>query len=391
MNTLVRVAPASLARQGRTLRELVPGFLQWLAFVRRRSPNTVAGSGFDLQTFLGYCDQAKLIVPADVDFRHVEFYLGWLQDARGLKPRSANRHLQSVRGLFRYLVREGIATTNPAVDCFPLPERRGLPRYLGIEEQDRVLAVLAEDRSLLGRRNHALIATALLTGLRCAELAALEVAHVTLGVKDSRLRVVNGKGRKDRDVPIVARLEAILRGYLEEVRPALLARPLGWLSRAPVSRFGLGSNQWRTVPSSTPRGKWSLHQEVEGRAVSRTLKARSREEAERQRAELIPLPAPPPFCFVNAHPKSSCRVRRAGQALGGRTIFALVRRVVSPIVGRPVAPHMLRHSLASRLYEKGGDLLLIRDMLGHASINTTQIYTHLTTNRRRQELARLLE
>jgi integrase len=99
------------------------------------------------------------------------------------------------------------------------------------------------------------------------------------------------------------------------------------------------------------------------------------------RAELIPVPAAPPFVLVNAHPTGGPRVRRAGLALHSRTIFYFVWRVVSPIIGRPVYPHMLRHSLATRLYEKGGDLKLIQETLGHANINTTTIYTHLTTTR----------
>ena len=103
------------------------------------------------------------------------------------------------------------------------------------------------------------------------------------------------------------------------------------------------------------------------------------------------MPSTPPFLFVNAHAKGGQRVRRAGQALLAKTVFQLVRRAVSPIIGRPVHPHMLRHSFASRLRENGADLQLIQEALGHANINTTTMYAHLTTARRRQDLARLLE
>jgi len=371
MSSLVHVAPAPLARPGRTLGELVPGFLQWFAFVRRRSPHTVYNYGKDLQSFLRFCEQAELVMPAAVTFRHVEFYLGWLQTARGLKPRSANRHLHALRTFWTYLIREGLATGNPAAECFMLPERKVLPGYLSVPEQERVLAALAADLSLLGRRDYALVATALLTGLRCSELAVLQVAHVDL--EAGRLRVVNGKGGKDRELPLIPRLVAILRGYLDDVRPALINRPVGQLVR------------------ETPHGPWALVQAVKGRSVYRGLHTRDRAEAERLRAELIPLPAPPPFVFVNACATNGYRARRAGLALSPKTIFALVRRAVAPIIGRPVHPHMLRHSFASRLRENGADLQLIQEALGHANINTTTMYAHLTTNRRRQELARLLD
>src|SRR5882724_425121 len=361
VDALVRPPASSLAR-GRTLRVLVPTFLQWFALVRRRSPHTVASYGHDLQSFLGFCDQAELTDPTAVTFRHIEFYLGWVQTERGLGPRTANRHLCCLRSFWKFLVREGIATTNPATDCFTLRERHPLPGYLTVPEQEKVLAVLAAGRSLLHRRDYALVATALLTGLRCAELAALHVAHIDLTPGACRLLVANGKGGKDREVSIVPQLERILRAYLEEVRPALVGRPMGTLRRGATD------------------SSWQLLQNVKGRVAYHNLHTRSRVEAERRQAELLPPPPPPPFVFVNAHHTGSRRAHRAGLALSTKTVFQLVRRAVSPIIGRPIHPHMLRHSFAHRLYEKGGDLLLIKDTLGHENITTTTIYTHLTTN-----------
>jgi len=385
---LVPARPVLLAQRDRTLADYAPLFLRWLGFVRQRRENTVRSYGEDLKRFLGFCAEADLSKPGDVTFRHIEFYLGLLQ-TRGLKASSANRHLHCLRSFWRWMLREGLATSNPAADVFLLPTHKTLPRYLTIPEQEQALAALARDPSPLGRRDYALVATALLTGLRCAELSNLQLGHVDL--EAGVLRVVNGKGQRDRELPLVARLAAILRPYLEETRPALVGRPLGCLSRWPVSRYGLGSNQWRVVPPRAPRGKWKLESKVEGRHVSHTIEASSREEAERQRADLIPLPPPPPFVFVNAHAKGGFRVRRAGLALGPKTIFALVRRAVAPLIGRPVAPHMLRHSFASRLRENGADLQDIQEALGHSVITTTTMYAHLTTRRQREKLAEYLK
>jgi integrase/recombinase XerC len=373
VNGLVRVPAGPIAPQARLLRELVLPFLRWFALVRGRSPHTIYNYGKDLKSFLGFCDQAELAEPTAVTFRHIEFYLGWLQAERGLVPRSANRHLHTLRSFWTYLEREGIVTNNPPARCFSIRERHPLPNHLTIPEQVKILAVLAAGRSLLARRDYALVATLLLTGLRCSELAALQVAHLDLTPDTCHLRVINGKGGKDREVPIVPQLEKILRAYLDKVRPALVGRPIGCLTR------------------DTPGSQWSLRQGIGRRKLYLNLETHSREEAERLRAELIPPPAAPPFVFVNAHHTGSRLAHRAGLALSTKTVFQTVRRAVSPIVGQPVYPHMLRHSLGTRLYEKGADLVLIKDTLGHASINTTTIYTHLTTNRQRQELARLLE
>ncbi len=330
MNGLIRLAPANIADSSRTLRELVPRFLRWFEFVRLRRPNTVQNYGHDLRAFLAFCERAELSTPDQLTFRHVEFWMGLMQQEGGLAPRSCNRHLHSLRAFWRWLRREGATATDPTADVSPLPVQKTLPGYLTVPEQEKVLTALSRESTWLARRDYALVATALLTGLRCSELANLQVAHVDL--EAGRLRVVEGKGQKDRELPIIPRLDAVLRGYLEGVRPQLVGRPVG-----------------KKPPPSTQ------------------------------------------YVFVNAHHTGAQRLRRAGQSLLGRTIFSLVRRAVAPIIGRPVHPHMLRHSFASRLRENGADLQLIQEALGHASITTTTMYAHLTTNKRRQELARLLD
>jgi site-specific recombinase XerD len=68
-----------------------------------------------------------------------------------------------------------------------------------------------------------------------------------------------------------------------------------------------------------------------------------------------------------------------------------VRRALAQAIGLSVHPHMLRHSFASRRRENGPDLQLIQEARGNAQVTTTTKYARLTTNRRRQELARLLE
>src|SRR2546428_7737294 len=163
---LVRAAaaPPQIPPSGRSFRELVPAFLQWFQFVRRRSDNTVRSYGEDFKTFLGFCATADLERPEQVDFRHLEFYLGWLRKERGVKPQTANRHLHALRSLYRYLAREGIVAINPAADCFMLPTQKKLPDYLTVPEQERVFTGPAGNHSLLGRRDQAPVATALLTG-----------------------------------------------------------------------------------------------------------------------------------------------------------------------------------------------------------------------------------
>jgi site-specific recombinase XerD len=166
----VALARVGLLSERATLVEIVPPFLSWLAFVRRRSENTVKSYSYDLKVFLEFAAEAKLRRPDDVTFRHLEFFLGWLQTTRGARASTANRSLHALRTLWKYLSREGLATTNPAADTFMLPTEKTLPEYLSVAEQEKILAVLAVDRRPAGVRDYALVATGLLTGLRCSEL-----------------------------------------------------------------------------------------------------------------------------------------------------------------------------------------------------------------------------
>lgn len=363
-----------LAARDRSLADYAPVFLTWLGFVRQRRANTVRGYGEDLRTFLGFCAWAELAKPGDVTFRHLEFYLGWLQQERGVAARTANRHLHTLRAFWKWMVRERITTTNPAADVFLLPTRRTLPRYLTIPEQERLLALLAKDTSPLGRRDYALVATALLTGLRCSELSNLQLGHLDL--EAGVLRVVDGKGRKDRELPIVPRLECILRPYLAVTRPDLLALPIGYIA---APRSAKGMRYWRV-----------LHSEPGGRKTVQVARAGSREEAERLRAAARPAQPATPYVFVRA--KAQWLPKHGAQPVGPKTIFYTIRRLVRDLLHRPGGhPHMLRHSFASRLRQKGAPIELISEALGHASITTTMMYAHISTPQRLTDLARLLE
>ena len=355
----------------RTLTEMVPLFLRWFQFVRMRSPNTVASYGFDLRIFLEFAQKAKLELADDVRFQHIEFYLGYLRAERGSAVATANRHLHTLRAFWRYLVREGLATGNPAADVFVLPKEYRLPKYLTIPQQEQLLAVLEALEGLMAQRDLALVTTGLFAGLRCGELANLQLNHLDFEAKI--LRVIQGKGRKDRELPIVPRLERVLRPYVEEARPQLVGRPAGFIQ----------------APERGARKHWHVVQWLDGQTTRQRTIAHSRKEAEQIQRAQTPPPVESPYVFVNAG--KGYRGSRLAQPLGGRGIYHIIQRVVAPIVGTHVNPHMLRHSFATRLRTNGCDLQIVQEAMGHASIATTTMYAHMATPKRLAELTKFLE
>jgi site-specific recombinase XerD len=299
-----------------TLADAAGAFLAWLRGVRRYAENTLRAYEKDLAAFTRFCGALGSFSPREIRHSHVELYLAMLTEG-GAAPATANRHLATLRTFWRFLRREGAATSSPAGDAFSLKEPERLPDYLSVTEQERLLSVLGEDVSPHGRRDFAVIVTALLTGLRCQELAHLRVGDVDLDA--GVLRVV-GKGNKERQGIIIPRLQRILWAYLISARPRLAEAGDPWL-------FPNGRRGGRSEP---------------------------------------------------------------GAPLVTRSVYRIIRRRASPIVGRPVHPHLLRHSFASRLRGNGADLQLIQEALGHATIGTTTRYAHLSTPARTRALTRLL-
>jgi site-specific recombinase XerD len=367
--TIVPASTLPVARP-KTLTDMVPLFLRWFEFVRMRSPATIAGYGFDLRIFLEFAQKAKLETPHDVRFQHIEFYLGYLRLDRGSSISTANRHLHTLRAFWRYLVREGLATGNPAADVFVLPKEHRLPTYLTIPQQEQLLMVLEAATGLVAHRDLALVTTGLFTGLRCSELTNLQLTHLDFEARI--LRVIQGKGRKDRELPIVPRLERVLRPYVEQTRPQLVGQPLGSLD-----------------PPRPGQGRyWHVIQHVDGQ--KRRGRAVTREEAVQLREQMQPAPLPDsPYVFV--HAGNPHRRKHQGRPLGIHAIYRLIKTVVEPIVGLHVHPHMLRHSFATRLRTNGADLQIIQEALGHASIQTTTMYAHMATPKRLAELTKFLE
>lgn len=273
----------------------VDDYLAELAEQRRQSPHTISNYRRDLKRLLALAGDAR---PGELQVQQIRRFVARLH-AQGLSGRSLARMLSAWRGYFGWLGQHGAVSANPCDGVRPPKAPRRLPNALSVDEAAALLAPEADDDHVLAARDVAMFELFYSSGLRLAELAALDCAALESLLVDGEVRVL-GKRSKARIVPVGARARAALAA-------------------------------WQVL-----RGQLAGEDE--------------------------------PALFVS----------RRGTRLGHRAIQdRLGRHALRAGLPRHVHPHMLRHSFASHVLQSSGDLRAVQEMLGHASIASTQVYTHL--------------
>ena len=275
-------------------RRQIDGYLRHLAKERRLSPHTASNYARDIGALADFLESGNVTDWKRVDSQHVRVFAARAH-AGGLSPRSVQRRLSAVRSFFGYLVREGVAASNPAVDIRAPKAAKRLPGTLDVDQITQLLQVPGDDA--LAVRDRAIMELFYSSGLRLAELVGLALTDIDLA--DRTVRVL-GKGAKTRIVPVGSKACEAIRAWLKE-RAAL--------SSIDETALFVGRHGERLKP--------------------RAIQLRIAQWA-----------------------------RRAG----------LPARVY---------PHLFRHSFATHLLESSKDLRGVQELLGHADISTTQVYTHL--------------
>lgn len=187
---------------------LIDSYLAYLGSIRSLSPRTVAAYGNDLRLFSALVEGAGRSVeaaePADVR----DFIASLVRD--GYMSSSVNRALSAVKGFYRYLLRYGHASTNPAKDVESLPMARTLPAFMFEDEMAEFIDGSPDD-GFAGARDRAIFETLYSTGCRVSELAGLTPADVDLRAGRAR---VTGKGSKERVVFLSDTARAAIEAWL---------------------------------------------------------------------------------------------------------------------------------------------------------------------------------
>lgn len=194
-------------------------FLNYLRVEKRLAANSLESYARDLRKLTDFAVKQKWDSPAGVLENHLTEFLIHLHQKK-LKGRSAARCLVALRGFFGFLIQENLIKKDPTAQIeFPKTVKK-LPNMLSLKEIDQMLGA-CDLKKPAGLRNFCMLHLLYATGVRASELAGLKINHLYL---DAGYLLAYGKGAKERIVPLGREAMAVLKEYMTEVRPKLLAK-----------------------------------------------------------------------------------------------------------------------------------------------------------------------
>jgi integrase/recombinase XerD len=293
----------------------VGAYLDHLAVERGLAANSLSSYRRDLERYAAFLAAQERRL-SEVDEALVADFLASLRtgdEQHGpLAASSAGRAVVAVRGLHRFAQREGWTSGDPAREVKPPVPARRLPKALPVDQVEALLRA-PDEATPLGLRDRALLELLYGTGARISEAVGLDVDDLDTGPgsgSGTGLVRLDGKGGKQRIVPVGSYAVRAVQAYLVRARPALAGRGTG-----------------------TP----ALLLNARGGRLSR---------------------------------QSAWTVLRSAALRAGLTA--------------EVSPHTLRHCFATHLLDGGADVRVVQELLGHASVTTTQVYTLVTVDRLRE-------
>ena len=207
-----------------TAHDLVDAYFTHLRVERRLADHTLESYSRDLQR-LGEYAAGRHTTVQRLDRRDLENFVDGLMN-EGLSPRSVARMVAAVRGFYRFAVLTQHLAGNPADDLQAPRAWPALPKFLGVEEVERLISQ-PDVSTARGLRDRALIEVLYATGLRVSELIRLRATDLNL---EAGYLSTTGKGSKQRIVPVGEQAARWLTKYIREARPVLLGkRSSPWL------------------------------------------------------------------------------------------------------------------------------------------------------------------
>jgi len=286
--------------------KLINDFINYLKNDKNYSKHTILSYENDLMQFLNYLLLLNKIVKIK-EINHIVLrkYIVYLKENK-YSRRSIARKTSTARSFFKYLLKEGLINSNPALNLITPKIDKKLPYFLYIQEVNRLIES-AESGKPQGIRDKTILEMLYGTGMRVNEIVNLNIGDIDINEKIVR---VFGKGSKERILPLS--------------NPCIKA----------IKKYLFIRNKYYTkINSSRKNDEAFLLNRFGGRLTARSI----------------------------------CRIINKYMEMTG--------------LNKKISPHVLRHTFATHLLGGGADLRSVQELLGHESLSTTQIYTHITKER----------
>ncbi|MEO0026763.1 MAG: hypothetical protein RL716_94 [Actinomycetota bacterium] len=295
-------------------------YLRHLAIEKGSAKNTLKAYKADLQRYSDFLVTKSISAPEQITESHIQAFVIFLGATDGLISTSIARVLAAVRGLHRFWLFEGITSQDAAAPIKPPKSPRNIPKAISIEAVERLLSAAGPDA--LTSSYTAEIGLAQVDPSRVRNRALLELLYAT-----------------------GARVSEVVNLDLDDLLDPTLIR-----------LFGKGSKE-RVVP------------------VGKYAQAALDAYLVRARPFLVSKNAGTPALFLN----------QRGSRLSRQSVWQIISDAAADAdLDSEISPHTLRHSFATHLLEGGADVRVVQELLGHASVATTQIYTLVTVDRLRE-------
>ncbi|RCK72056.1 MAG: Tyrosine recombinase XerC [Ignavibacteriae bacterium] len=285
------------------MKNYIQKFLEYLEKERKYSNHTIKSYEDDLNQLYVFLSKhfSGVIDLNKIDNVTIRLFLGEFVES-GLTKKSIARKLSSLKSFFRYLTKEKILVSNPALNIATPKVPKKLPTFLDENSIDKMMD-LPDQSTIFGLRDKAILELLYSTGIRLQELISLNLNHINW--KNSTIKVL-GKGNKVRIVPFGSKAKEAMERYVSR-REELYSKLTGSDAK---NAFFLSNKGLRLYPK------------------------------------------------------------------GVYNIVSYYIEKVSDIERK--SPHIIRHTFATHLLNRGADLKAVKELLGHENLSTTQIYTHLT-------------
>ncbi len=197
--------------------QLLKEFLEVLKYQKNYSKLTIASYKREILKFIEYLKQQDIQSFQDVKYPFIRGYLAKLHGDK-LTAKTINHHMTTLRGFYRFMLKEEYVNDNPFLLVDSLKEPKKNPDFLYLDEMLGLLDSIKTDTPL-DKRNKAMLELMYASGLRCSEVVNLTLRQIDF---QRQLILVHGKGSKDRYVPFHDYAKDCLNDYIENARYELM-------------------------------------------------------------------------------------------------------------------------------------------------------------------------